>query len=265
MYSPPQPTQPHLKYDYPHHASLITHSHVHSHAATPSSLKPFYKIAAQYLSPAVCTVPGHPTSSTSINYAGTGALHFNGSAAIQGAQGALNSYATTTSAAMGRPGGAPGGAPGALGAPYGAQGGAYGQAQTQGYGAPPQQGYGQPAQPYGQPGQHMSYPGQQQAGYPGQAPQGYPGQQQTGYPGQAPQGYPGQQQGGYPGQAPQGYPGQGYPSSGSTTDVRYLIQVLSQTVQDVSVSYALLAFSDRQSLFFASTATPPSVLSATSP
>ena len=173
---------------------------------------------------------------------------------------------------MGRPGGAPGGVPGALGAPYGAQGGAYGQAQGQGYGALPQQGYGQPAQPYGQPGQHMAYPAQQQSGYPGQASQGYPGQQQTGYPGQAPQGYPGQQQGGYPGQqqggypgqAPQGYPGQGYPSSGSTTDVRYLVQVLSQTVQDVSVSSIIFMYCSPTTLRDTA-ATPAGILPSPSP
>ncbi|KAI5453906.1 hypothetical protein NCC49_004901 [Naganishia albida] len=140
-------------------------------------------------------------------------------AAIQGAQGALNSYATSTANTMGRPPAPPGGAP--LGAPYGQPApGGYQQHQPQGYGQQPQQapygqaaphGYGAPQQSYGQPPQH-SY-GQPQQSY--NQPQGYPGQQQPGYPG-----------------VQQGYPGQPSMAGGNTTNVGYLIQVLSQTVQD---------------------------------
>ena len=106
------------------------------------------------------------------------------------------------------------------------QQGAYGQPpQQQGYGQPPQQGaYGQPPQQqgYGQPPQQQGY-GQQQQGY-GQPPQqqggyGQPPQQQ-GY-GQPPQqqgyGQPQQPQPQQPQQPQQGYgpPGQGGPGQGN--------------------------------------------------
>ncbi|KAJ9091412.1 hypothetical protein QFC19_009122 [Naganishia cerealis] len=245
MYSPPAPTHPYLSYAYnpssPNAGSLTTHTHTHSNGQLPRPSHGFYSNLLPHLPPSsgtsttTCNIPGHPTT--------VGYSYLNGSAAINAAQGALGSYAATTSATgvrppqpqgaygqpqQGYPGQQSQGYPGQPGQPqsgYGQPQQAYGQPQ-QAYGQP-QQAHGQPQQAYGQPQQAYGQP-QQAYGQPPQQHQAYGQPLQQGYPGQPPQqGYSGQQQP-YLGAPVAG----GAAGAGNTTDVRYLIGVLQHTVQD---------------------------------